>query len=325
MSFNLAGLPLELIFEILRLGATPALAVDCNNRILEEDIYSCARALALVCSNVRQVVMPHLLHTVVLNSDRSLNLFLRTLKIQISWARQGSRLRLNYTELVRHIWSSACYEPLLLQHNWAYPSYDLLWNIFRNSQTIGFNFAAIHLLYEVITATPYNTTFNDWTCSRVTFAGYIPRWNAITSNSRGMEFLQQITHLTVWAPHHDIASPQPEGVIPNWFYKLPFQFIPRLQKLSFTLVGPQDAPTTPVLIYTLPSSDNGTPADTFQTWARSSDPLSWGQVFHLNVPYRVDVNVDMDARDLAYKWEMAYYLGQNDVWSPSATQQLRQQ
>ncbi|KDR75719.1 hypothetical protein GALMADRAFT_498072 [Galerina marginata CBS 339.88] len=311
MVFPLSHLPLELALDILRLAASTETDHNIQSR---HQIYQTASALALVSSNVRQVVMPHLLHTIILNTQDTINLFLRTLQQQIFFSTTDSRLNIDYIRHVRHIWSSQCWEPFAEQPKSYFQNYRLLYQLFCRAETLGLNFSSVHLLYEVLGGVQSDYLPN-WTCKRVTFAGETPRWNSITSTSAGLAFLKQITHLTVWSPTNDtLSSPSAIGGVPNWVNRIPFHLMPNLAHLAFTFVNTAGSATTPVLVYSLPPTpDSSQEGPTiFRTWASASDPLAYGSIFHLDIR-QPSIGSILDVR-----WEMAYYSGKNDIWTTSS-------
>ncbi|KAF4620713.1 hypothetical protein D9613_000834 [Agrocybe pediades] len=304
MSFPLAALPLELGFEILRLAATPALEHDYPR---EGNIYANALALASVSFNVRAVIMPHLLHTVILSRQYQLNAFLVSISLQEILGRRNSRLHLDYTQLVRRIYSSECYEPFSSQPRSRYQDFSPVGRLMRNAESVGFHFKSIHLIYSIL-AFLGSPLMPDWNCRRVTFAGHIPRWNAITNSPTGGRFLEEITHFNIFAPHDDVTIPStdPKRLIPNWFSRAPLNLMIRLTHLSFSLLCRPEDRNVRILIYKLPTTNPNNGA-TFLQWAASSDPLSHGKVVEIDVPNRGNDDEDVD-------WETMFYRGYQDIW-----------
>lgn len=310
MVFHFSKLPLELALEILQLAASTGSSANDQPR---NRIYHTATSLALVSSNVRQVVMRHLLRTVILNSQETLNLFLRTLHQQKSFSSTGSRLSLDYTRHVRHLWSSQCWEPLADQPESHFINYRPFYDLFSRAETLGFNFKSIHLLYDALGDVRLGY-LQHWNCTRVTFGGSRLRWNALTSTNSGVAFLREITHLTIWDPvNYGLSSPShSDGGVPSWISKIPFKLMPKLTHFAFTLVGTRGSATTPVLVYTLPPSESSQGGGTsFLTWALSSDPIAFGSVVQLNVDQPMAGPIPDDS------WELAYYRGENDIWQAS--------
>lgn len=195
MVFPLLRLPLELALEILRLASSPKHGHERTQRLQSRaQIYQTASALALVSSRVRRAVMPHLLHTVILNTQATVTLFLRTVEKQKTI---GSRLKIDYAKYVRRIWSTEYYQPFAEQSEMPYHDYRLLNDLFCKADTLGFSFNSLHLLYEVLCGAQPDS-LSSWTCKHVTFAGALPMWNSITSTNTGLTFLKHITHLTIW-------------------------------------------------------------------------------------------------------------------------------
>ena len=312
MAFPLSDLPLELALEILRLAASPQVH-QCQSR---HQTYETARALALVSHNIRQVVMPHLLHTVILNTQESVNLFNQSLRQQKRLIHLHSRLSLNYPSLVCRIWSSRFLDPIVQQPENHFQNYSLLCEVFSRAETVGFNSQSLHLLYETLGGA-YGHSPSQWKCKRLTFAGHYPRWNPLTSTTNGLAFLRQLSHLTICVPSHDTLGPPSDTQIPNWIQRIPFEFMPNLTHFAFSLVTAPGAPTMPILAYTLPSAlRHQEKSIIFKVWAASLDPLTHGKLFNLNV----DIPVSGVVPDLGY--EMAYLRYEDDIWSVSRQLEL---
>jgi hypothetical protein len=309
MPFPLCLLPIELTLEILRLAASPAQQTEAD--VLS--VYTTARALALVCSNFRQVVMPHFLHTVVLNGRDSINKFIRTLHLQKQLANHGSRLCLNYARLVHRVWTSKCWQ--LMPQTTVLTSvhaYAILSEILGNAETLGFTFLSYYLLYDTLSGV-CDPMERQWNCRRLTFAGNNPRWNPLISTANGQAFLQRLTHLTIWLPADDAIGPSCLSHIdldlrvPNWVQRIPFEYMTNLTHFAFSLIGTPLMTTSPVVVYVLtPSLRLQHNATIFRTWATSSDPLSNGKI--VNIDIRATKEVEDD------KWGMAFLKGDNDIW-----------
>jgi hypothetical protein len=314
MSFPFCRLPIELTLESLRLAASPAQQTesDCLSA------YATARTLALVCYGVRQVVMPHFLHTVVLNNHDSLNNFVRTLHHQKQLAKHTSRLCLNYPRLVHRVWTSRCWEPMqgtVLTSGHA--NTVRLSEILSNAEAIGFTFLSYHLLYDALSGVG-DSIERQWNCRRLTFAGNNPRWNPLTSTANGQAFLQRLTHLTIWLPADDAIGPPCLSLIdlglrvPNWVQRIPFEYMTNLTHFAFSLVTTLRMATTPVVVYVLsPSLRHQHNSTIFRTWATNSDPLSYGKIVNIDVGIVNSPEVDDE------KWGMAFLKGENDMWPSS--------
>jgi hypothetical protein len=306
MPFPFCQLPIELTLEILRFAASPAQQTESDFL----SVYATARALALVCYNVRQVVMPHFLHTVVLNSHDSLNKFVRTLDRQKQLANRGSRLFLNYAHLVHRVWTSRCWEPIYQTRVLtSVHAYTTLSEILCNAEALGFTFLSYHLLYEVLSA-----VCDPIDCRRLTFAGNNPRWNPLISTAGGQAFLQRLTHLTIWLPADDSIGPpcisHLDGLrVPNWVQRIPFEYMTNLTHFAFSLVSTPRMRTTAVVMYVLtPYLRHQHNPTVFRTWATSEDPLSYGKI--VNIDVRITNSPEVDDE----KWGMAFLRGENDMW-----------
>ncbi|KAF8911476.1 hypothetical protein CPB84DRAFT_1761905 [Gymnopilus junonius] len=307
MVIPLSHLPIELALEILRLACCAEGGhEDSQWPQSRAKIYKTASTLALVSPEVRRGVMPHLLHTVVLNSQASVTFFLRTVDQQRKLNSIGSRLKLDYTKYVRRIWSTECYQPFAEHPEMPLHDYRLLYDLFGKVQTLGFNFKSLHLLYEVIGGSQPDS-LASWTYKRVTFAGTLPMWNYITSTSAGLSFLNHITHLTIWSTVYSVFGDTPSDAhtVPNWMRNVPFHLMPNLRHFAFSLIRAKGSTTTPVLVYTLPSTES---PKIFLDWAVAPDPLKHGSLIHVNVVQPAGGVVSDSS------WELAYYRGENGCW-----------
>jgi hypothetical protein len=316
MSFPFGQLPIELTLEILRLAASPAQQTesDCLS------MYATARALALVCYDIRQVVMPQFLHTVVLNSHDSLNKFVRTLHHQKRLANRGSRLCLSYARLVQRVWTSRCWEPIQQSTvSTSVHAYAMLSEILCNAEALGFTFLSYHLLYDALSGA-CDPIERQWNCRRLTFAGNNPRWNPLISTANGQALLQRLTHLTIWLPADDAIGPRyvshlDLGLrVPNWVQRIPFEYMTNLTHFAFSLVSTPRMATTPVVVYVLTPTLRQLHNQTiFRTWAAGPDPLSYGTIVKIDVRLTNSPEVDDE------QWGMAFLKGENDMWPASET------
>lgn len=295
MSFPFSQLPIELGLDIFQIAASPARQSDQSS---PHQVYATARALAAVSHHVRQVTMPHLLYTVILNSHKSLNKFIQTLQQQKELASMGSRLQLDYSSLVRHFWCSRCWEPMLQESAISNYGYDLLGEVFHRTETLGFTFISHHLLYGILGG-QYGPDARDWSCKRLTLAGKNPRWNPLISTTPGQAFLRQLTHLTMWLPTEGTSrSSQTHQLdlrlrVPNWIQRVPFEFMPSLTDFAFTLMSEPSMTTTSIVVYTIPPHLRQQQSSIiFRTWAKSADPISYGRIVHMNVGVTHSPDVD---------------------------------
>ncbi|KAH9485477.1 hypothetical protein JR316_0002385 [Psilocybe cubensis] len=311
MVFPFARLPLELALEVLYLAASTGWSANDRS---QSRIYHTATSLCLVSSNFRQIAMRHLLHTVILNSHKNVVLFLRSLRQQNSYASKRSRLSIDYPRLIRHLWISECLPPLMDSPEDDFIDYRSFYHIISKVDTLGFNFDALHLLYEAL-GDEHKAYLRRWDCRRVTLGINPPRWNGLVSTSSGAAFLREITHLTLWYPTYDGVSRFPCGQVPQWIASVPFKHMPNLTHFAFTLVSTSTSPSTSVLVYKLPTSSSSLKkgATQFLEWASSSDPFAFGFVFHL------DINEPTTGSIPKEDWELAYYKGENDIWSAASS------
>lgn len=304
MPFPFTRLPLELAAEVIALASSgdPSSNIQTRN-----EIYGTACSLSLVSTGVRHLAMPHLLRTVILPTQDTIDLFLRTLEDQRSLPPSLSRLKLDYTKLVRRFWSSQCWEPFVEQPQSRYKDYRPFYDIFANAQELGFDFRSVHLLYEVLKGVP-SEPLPNWKCRRVTFAGDIPRWNSLILTSFGLAFFRELTHLTIWAPVGNPIQLFPDGGVPSWIHTVPFDQMPKLRAISFSLVHHEGLVSMPLLTYTLPPPPD-TPEEgpvIFSTWATSDEPISHGSLRHITF------DPSFSGHTPPTSWEKAFYRGQND-------------
>ncbi|KAF9485934.1 hypothetical protein BDN70DRAFT_926980 [Pholiota conissans] len=321
--FPLSELPVELVLEILRLAALPALHGPAQSRSNLSKApalaYTNACTLALVSHRVREAIMPYLLHTVVFSSQKSLNLFLRTLRQQQQWAAQYSTLSIDYARHIRRIWSTECHEPIVNQSTDRYQDYSLLYPIFTKAYDIGLNVQATHLLFEALNhPNLYSNRAPAWNCKRLTIAGDNLRWNALITTAPGHTFLRQLTHLTIWSVATSIEAHAPSG-IPDWVYKVPLEFMPNLTHFAFSLdVLCPGSLAMPILVYALPEETRGIEPGgmAFRRWLQSSIPLDSDAFIRY-----LDLHELVISRNVC--WETAFLRGDNNVWVQKPARRTR--
>ncbi|KAJ7106034.1 hypothetical protein C8R43DRAFT_859152, partial [Mycena crocata] len=233
MSFPFNFLPTELALEIIRLTSLP----NYEDATAPRPSYATALSMASVSHAIRSATMPHLLHSVVLSSSPQVLSFIDSILLQKDFSASSSPLALDYTRLVRRFWSTECWEPLMEHSPEYFIDYSALYKVIRGVDSLGLNFRSLHLLYNGLTS-PGADPEKDWRCRHVTFAGFLPRWKPLTSNSEGTAFLSRITHLTLWiSPHNRPWLPPPphESRIPSWIEHVPLDFFHSLTHLQFPL------------------------------------------------------------------------------------------
>ena len=299
MYFPLSHLPLELALEIIRLAALPSIQSRNGS---PHAIYAPARALALVSHSVRQVAMPHLLHTVVFSTQDALDLFVRALALQRTLAATRSRLRFDYAAHVRRIWATRCWAPLVQQPASAYTTYGVLYPLLARARCVGLHADALHLLHDAVGG-GRASTLPAWACRHAVLAGHELRWNSLFGTAPGAHFLAQLTHLTLWS--NGVAGPA-GGRVPGWVQRVPLEGMPALTHLAFSLVSYNPTKTS-LLVYLLPAALHGSQAggSTFRKWIASDNPLEYGFI----IERHVDPWMSED-----FAWENAFAGGEDDVW-----------
>ncbi|KAG7449644.1 uncharacterized protein BT62DRAFT_1001932 [Guyanagaster necrorhizus] len=305
--FPLLSLPMELILEIITYAASPVFFNEKDVSIVKPS-YSAAIAMACVSYFMYQQTMPHLLHTVILNSEDDLALFARTVRLH----HQGRVFkRLSFAPLpVRRFWCSESYEALVDRNNNV--DYSSLYQVICHAKSIGLPVHGMHLLYNGVTSDGANPS-QDWRCRRVTFEGQSLRWKPITSSGEGATFLGKITHLSMWVPYHDLSKVPPEEYpFANWVQNIPFHMMPNLRHFSFPLLVDQRRYGSKVgysmmLVYCAPHGQEFNPV-AFRDWARS--PKFW--TYGWQVKLQITPKIVPSARE---DWVVGYVLDEAErVW-----------
>lgn len=202
MPSHFENLPIELACEIIRHAmATPR---EASNTQMRTEANKTACSLALVSASMRSITMPFVLRTVILSSHNAVVSFLSALELQKSFVVTGSRLRLNYTKVIRRFWSSVYIQPISQSQQTQYNNYRLLYDIICDIEELGFDWNSIYLLIEVLELKtgPWTRLLNPlhtWKTTNITLSGH-PRWDTVLASGAGHEFLENLTHLTLWGP-----------------------------------------------------------------------------------------------------------------------------
>lgn len=314
MPFQFTQLPTELALNIIHLAALSSVDQPLKS---PRPYYSTALSLSLVSSAVRRATMPYLLHTVVLSSSSHLLAFIESILIQRNHRSTNSRLSLDYTRLVRRLWSTECWEPVVDEEPDHPLNYSALYEIIRGVKSLGLDFRSLHLLYNGLASANANPTV-DWECRQVTLAGPLWRWRPLTSTTEGMAFLTQITHLVLWIPNHE-TLPVPVGrLIPHWVEYVPFNLMKSLTHFACPLLRNRKqlpgrnasfAPTE-MVIYTVPPAKSAA-SSLIREWVLGGDPLQHG------IPVSLDLaTLSSDEWPEGLIWELAYLQGEGDgAWA----------
>ncbi|KAJ7502931.1 hypothetical protein B0H11DRAFT_1630180, partial [Mycena galericulata] len=233
MAFPFTLLPTELALKIIHVATLPSY----EDTTAPRPSYATALSLSSVSHAMRSATMPHLLHSVVLATSPQVFSFIDSIILQKQLAASHSPLALDYPRLVRRFWSNECWEALMEDEPEYCINYGALYEVIRGVDSLGLNFRSLHLLYNGLSS-PGADPARDWKCHHVTFAGALPRWNPLTSNTGGMAFLSRITNLTLWIPTHChpwLPAPPHDSPVPSWIAEIPFTSFPDLTHLAFPL------------------------------------------------------------------------------------------
>ena len=287
--FPFVRLPVELCLEVIRFAAIPKV----NDRQTSvQSYYATIVSLCYVSHAVRRVTMPHLLHTVVLTSDKRVRLFVHAIELQRRWRAVGSRLALDYSKLVRRFWSTESFEPLSDSNPTEYLDYGSLSDITQRVLSFGVSIRSQHLLYSGL-ASPFSNPahISSWRCRQLTFAGEFWRWMPLTSTPEGLACLRQVTHLVLWFDGQ--CDQHTNSAIPSWLKYVPFHLMPALTHFAFTVVGdPPDRPDP----------------EACRRWIAERNPSDRDIVKHVVIrPILMKPNERV--------WELAFLQGKNDeIW-----------
>jgi hypothetical protein len=105
LSFRFGDLPVELALRILKYAAQPSFSQTEPYR--SKNPYSSALAICLVSKEVRKVVLPEILHTVLLPESHNVTAFVNALSMQQAYAQQDHQFKFDYTKYVRKMWMGA--------------------------------------------------------------------------------------------------------------------------------------------------------------------------------------------------------------------------
>ncbi|CAK5281833.1 unnamed protein product [Mycena citricolor] len=294
MNFPFARLPLELILEVVRIGASP----DCSTA-LHRPSYATAISLASTSSMLCSIAMPHLLRTVVLCTTDHVIAFIESIVLQrkLLAMKPASRLALEYPRLVRRFWCTECAERHPFSAGFDL-DYGALYSVLRNLDCLGLDFRAMHLLYNSL-ASPGADPQYDWLCRRVVFAGKHPRWNPLKMSAGGTHFFSHITHISLWI--HDAADLSATNSIPTWLQDVPLTAMPKLTHMTVLLDSASDPECSPGSVLVCSRDSTGRPS--FQS---QQDLLALYPVHDMTVKPRASAAGDS-------VWEFSFMRGEDEV------------
>ncbi|KAJ7594967.1 hypothetical protein C8J56DRAFT_453559 [Mycena floridula] len=216
-SFRFVDLSPELALEIISFAATPTMSFKtCRPS------YTTALSLASVSHLMYRATMPHLLHTIACTSTEQLKSFVHS--FHQNRRQVDSRFAPDYAALVKQVWLTDIWEPLVDCDDDI--DYRALYEIFRNVDQLDISFNSMHLLYNSLTS--IDPSAGQWSCRRLVLSGKHWRWSPLTSTVEGQAFLQQLTHLALWVPCHEVSS---------WLSSIPFESMSALTRFSFPLLS----------------------------------------------------------------------------------------
>lgn len=102
LSFPFGDLPIELALLILKYAAQPSFSQSETYK--SQNPYSSALAICLVSKEVRKMVLPEILHTVLLPQLRNVTAFVNALRMQQAYALQDHQFKFDYTKHIRRMW-----------------------------------------------------------------------------------------------------------------------------------------------------------------------------------------------------------------------------
>lgn len=263
--FPFARLSVELALEIISYAAYPqptSVRLDCPR-----PNYSTARALASTSQLMYHMSMPHLLHTVALNTTAHLQSFIWSLHLQRHRKQYNSRLMLDYTKLVRRFWATGVWESLVEQSPEDTIDYRALWDIIQGVDCLGLSFHSSHLLYNGVGSAAMDSSV-DWSCRQLVLSGIHWRWSPLTSSNESLAFLRQITHLALWIPYHGEGQSSTEQSLPYWIRSVPFALMPNLAFFAFPLL---DEASGPIYEGTVVCTTSRSGKNDFLEWATSGE------------------------------------------------------
>ena len=311
MPFKFTQLPTEVALEIIRLAAIPALQDDSlGSAACSRPYYATALCLASVSYTLRAATMPYLLRTVILHSKGDHAAFIHSIHQQQDFAENGSRLALDYAKLVRRLWSSGGWGPVMNEPLQSWVDYSALRPIICAADSVGLTWDSLNILDGQFQSLE-SRRLQEGRGRRVTFAGNNPRWNPLTSTEDGLNFLRQITHLTIWADE----SANEGDIVPSWVHRIPFACMPNLTHFACPPAsyqgGSQSLASVPteVIVYAASCEARGPHPLAVPGRGHSLDLATHGTKVSLELPTGSDQSENLI-------WESIYLQGaDDDAWA----------
>ncbi|KAG1746940.1 hypothetical protein EDB19DRAFT_1631207, partial [Suillus lakei] len=198
----------ELIFHILRIAAIPTFTQ--TDRYATQNPYSMALALCRVSKDVRRVVLPELLHTILLPQSANVRAFVRSLDIQNRYP----SLRVEYADHIRRIWigeygGNITHSELLNTSNYAPArkfALSLLAPVLLAAPSLALTWSSLDLLLDCLEHVwnshadmnvNYEHSALPWKTRSLTLSGCVTdQWPLLADTPQGSAFLASISHFT---------------------------------------------------------------------------------------------------------------------------------
>lgn len=225
--FPFSNLPTELACRILRYSAQATF--DQTDRYQVKSPYSSARTLCLVSKDVRRIVLPELLHTILLPKSENLNRFVDALRMQEEYAeiQKQNDLRLErgeeqipndlyfqYAPHIHKIWIGCIHDKIVpnpsLQSDYTSArklTISVLTPVLLAAPSIALGSTSLKLFSECLEhawKSRADTDASDehspppWKTQALTLSGETVAngpWELLTNTPQGSAFLSSISHL----------------------------------------------------------------------------------------------------------------------------------
>ncbi|KAK7045631.1 hypothetical protein VNI00_007464 [Paramarasmius palmivorus] len=257
---SLSRLPHEVKLIIVDYAARPDFERHLHH---PRSSYADAVALSAACHWMRRVAMRQLLHTVIVESDLQLSLFVRSFHQRFD--DHPSRLELDYRRLVRRLFATNIWERTVDQVAVDSSDLEATNDVLRGLEAVGVSLEASHLLYNVdCLALPPLQVDGESYRKVVLTGGPSFRWNPFTTTTDGLAILSRLTHLGMW----DLPTGAPQSAPSSTVFKdIPFSLMSNLVCFAFPIwhqVGPaeEDRKLEIVLIKSIAGGS------AFQAWSQ---------------------------------------------------------
>jgi len=245
-------LPIELVLHILTFAACPNFGVT-DEETAKQSPYSSARALCLVCRDIRRAVLPIMLETIFLWNDHQVIAFLRALRMQKGYSEQKNHLHFEYAIHIRRIWVGAVCEPggesYCIEGRpclCAEPEIDfsLLAPVLLAAPSLAIESESLYLLDGCIrdaslrhpSASIDGASRPPWSTNTLAFTGDIDPLRINESASKGSTFFLSMDHI-MFLPSliMDEGRKDDETNVPDWFLEFSWTSFTKVSALSVPL------------------------------------------------------------------------------------------